>query len=381
MILLDAAATMALRPQALAAMRPFLRAYVGNPSSAHAGGRRAAVALDWARAEVRRALDAPEHRVVFTSGGTEAANLAIQGVALASPRGRRLVTTPIEHPSVLETCRFLSRFLDFRVELLGVDRAGRVNPARVADACGARATLVALALANSEVGTLQPVADVAEAAHAAGSPVFVDAVQAAGHVPFSARGLGADLLGIAAHKFGGPAGAGALLVGPDVALEPLLHGGGQQQGLRSGTPDVAGAVGLAAALAAATRGIGARAARTAAERDRFVARVLAEVRPRLPGARLTGDPHRRIPGHASFVFPGLAGETILVGLEQRGILCSSSSACRAGDDAPSPALVAMGYDADVAMGAVRFSWGPDVSAAQLGAAARAVGEVVRDVAA
>jgi cysteine desulfurase len=230
-------------------------------------------------------------------------------------------------------------------------------------------------LANNEVGTVQPVAELARIAHENGTPFHTDAVQAAGWLPLDVRTLGVDALSVSGHKLGAPKGIGALFVRGRLPLEPVLHGGGQERGRRSGTENVAGAVALATAVRLSQQGQGAAAASAVAARDAFIAAVLAEA----PDARLTGHPTSRLPGTASFVFPGTNGEAVLLELERHGIVSSSGSACAAGSEDASHVLLALGYDEDLARTAVRFSWGPEVSADQLAAVAPAVGDAVRTV--
>ncbi|XPP26161.1 MAG: cysteine desulfurase family protein [Leucobacter sp.] len=353
---LDAAATAPLRPEARAAMIAALDAGLGNASSVHSAGHRARVIVDDARERIAAALGARPGEVVFTSGGTEANNLAVIGLALANPRGRHLVTTPIEHPSVLESCRFLERVHGFEVSFVPVDASGLVDPAQVATVLREDTTLVTVGLANGEIGTVQPVPEIAALARARGALVHTDAVQAAATLPVSFGeggwpGTAVDAMTIAAHKFGGAQGAGALLLRRQLRIEPVLHGGGQEGGIRSGTENVPAIAGLAAAVQAASQGIGTRALALTRSRDELIERVLAEV----PGSRLTGHPAERLPGHASFVVEGVSGESLLVALDAAGVAASSGSACAAGKDEPSPVLLAMGVDPVLAQTAIRFT--------------------------
>jgi cysteine desulfurase len=353
---LDAAATAPLRPEARDAMIAALDAGPGNPSSVHSAGHRARALVDDAREQIASALGARPAEIVFTSGGTEADNLAVIGLALANPRGRHVITTPLEHPAVLESARYLERVHGFDVTLLPVDGFGLVDPSAVEAVLRSDTTLVSVGLANGEVGTVQPLPEIAAAARRRGALVHSDAVQAAASLPVSFGAGGwpgdsVDALTIAAHKFGGPQGVGALLVRSHLPLEPLLHGGGQELGARSGTENVPAIAGFAAAVRAASRDVGTRALALAASRDDLVARVLAEV----PGARLTGHPSERLPGHASFVVERTSGESLLVALDAAGIAASSGSACAAGKDEPSPVLLAMGFDPALAQTALRFT--------------------------
>jgi cysteine desulfurase len=376
MIYLDNAATTPVRREALEALWPHLGANFGNPSSHHEVGEAAAAALLEARRSVARSLHCRPGEVTFTSGGTESDNLAIKGIALGAPRGRHIVTTPIEHEAVLESCDYLRRLHGFEITLLPVDTDGRVDPAALDRALRPDTTLVSVHYANNEVGTVQPIAELARVAHAAGVPFHTDAVQAGGWLDLDVNTLGVDALSLSGHKLGAPPGIGAVFLRGRLPIEPLLHGGGQERGKRSGTENVAGAVALAVALRLAVEERADAATHTSTLRDQFVTTVLRET----PTARLTGHPTERLPGTASFVFPGTSGEAVLLELEQRGIVCSSGSACAAGSSEPSHVLTAMGLPADVAMAAVRFTLGAGTSAAEVTEAAASVRAAVAAVA-
>ncbi|WP_432533900.1 cysteine desulfurase family protein [Kineococcus arenarius] len=365
MIYLDHAATSPPRREVLEAVWPYLTQVTGNPSSAHGAGRAAKAGLDAARAGVAQVLGCRPGEVVFTGGGTEADNLAVTGITTAAPRGRRVVVSAIEHPAVLETARALTR-QGFRVDEVGVDEFGVVDLEQLERLVDDGTALVSVMLANNEIGTVQPLAEVSRVCRAHGVPLHTDAVQAAGHLSLDVDALGVDALSLSAHKFGGLRGCGVLFVRGSVPLEPLLHGGGQELGRRSGTADVAGAVGTAVALGLAEAAREEETARLGALRDRLVSGVLAGV----AGARLTGHPVQRLAHHASFCFPGVGGETVLAELEAAGVVCSSGSACSAGSEDASHVLLATGLDADAARTAVRFSMGP-------GTTARDVDEVLR----
>jgi len=362
---LDRAATAPVREEVLAAMWPHLAGDGGNPSSRHERGRRAADALEWARAEIAASVGARSGDVVITSGATEADNLAVRGIALAAPRGRRLLAAPTEHPAVLEACRALVRLHGFRLDLLPVDGAGLVNPREVAAAVDDDVALVAVALASSEVGTVQPMAEIAAAAHAAGARVHCDAVQAVGQLPTSLRDLGVDSLSIAGHKIGAPVGVGALIARRSLPLEPLLLGGRQESSRRAGTENVAAAVGLAVALRLASTGIGERAAALAARRDALRERVEAAV----DGLRLVGHPRQRLPGHLAWCVAGVESEPLLLRLNERGVMVSSGTACGEHADEPSEALLACGIDPELARGAIRLSFDDTTTPAELDHAA------------
>lgn len=384
MIFLDAAATTPVRREVLEAMWPYLTGEFGNPSSHHTLGEAAANALADARATVARALSCRPGEVTFTSGGTEADNLAVKGISLArqaaDPRHNRVVISAIEHPAVEESARYLERFHGFAVDVIPVDAYGQVTPEALAEVLRPETALVSVMYANNEIGTIQPVAALADIAHRHGIPFHTDAVQAAGWLSLDTKALGVDALSISGHKLGAPKGNGALYLRSRTRVEPLVHGGGQERGRRSGTENVAGAVALAKALTlVGTDEPGtaaeALAGRVAGLRDQFIQSVLDLV----PGAILTGHPRERLPSIASFCFPGTSGESVLLELERQGVVCSSGSACAAGSDAASPVLLALGIDAEVAQTAVRFSFDSTVGAAELEEAAAAVGAAVGNI--
>lgn len=395
---LDQAATASVRRPVLEAMWPHLTGDYGNPSSTHALGRRAADALEDARARIARILGVRAAQIVFTSGGTEADNLGVIGLALAAiaaGRDRHIVVGAVEHEAVLAAADHLARWHGVEVTRLGVDAFGRYSAVELEMLLRPGTALVAVQHANNEIGTVQPVDALVRSARAVGARVHVDAVQTAGWMPVvpAATGGGAgvdprpDAVAISGHKLGAPKGVGALILPTGAPIEPLIHGGGQERDRRSGTENVAGAVGLAVALELAEaerRGSGAPAgepaegpvADVAARRDRFIADLLAS----LPGATLTGHPTERLPAHASFVVPGVGGEPLLIALDERGIIASSGSACAAGRDEPSHVLLAMGFTPDEARTAIRFTGGASTTqeewaraATELAASARSLG--------
>ena len=363
MIYLDEAATTPLKRDVLAAMGPFLGPEFGNPSSHHEVGEAALRALDQARADIAGVLGARPGEITFTSGGTESDNAAVKGIALAEGRGRHVVVSAIEHPAVLESAAFLGR-TGFEVTTLGVDRDGLVDPDELATALRDDTTLVSIQLANNEVGTIQSLTELTALTRERDVPFHTDAVQAAGWLDLDVDRLGVQAMSISGHKLGAPKGVGVLYVRRRTPFEPLIHGGGQESGRRSGTENVAGAVGVAAALRLAS----GPADEVVKRRDTFIARVESGI----SGAVLTGHRTDRLPGSASFVFPGTSGESILLDLERRGIVCSSGSACAAGSDEPSHVLTAMGYDREVAQTAVRFTFGRSITEDDLTAAADAL---------
>jgi cysteine desulfurase len=378
MIFLDAAATTPVRREVLEAMWPYLTGDFGNPSSHHSLGESAATALAGARTGTGKALNCRPAEITFTSGGTEADNLAVKGIALArqaaDPALNRVVISAVEHPAVEESARYLERFHGFAVDVVPVDRFGKVTPEALAVVLRPETALVSIMYANNEVGTVQPIRQLAGLSREHGVPFHTDAVQAAGWLPLDTKLLGVDAMSISGHKLGAPKGNGALFVRSRTRIEPLLHGGGQERGRRSGTENVAGAVALATALSLVRPEQGLPA-HVAALRDDFIGGILAGV----PGAQLTGHPLERLPSVASFCFPGTSGESVLLELERQGVVCSSGSACAAGSDAASPVLLAMGIPAEVAQTAVRFSFDATVTAEELQEAAAAVRNAVGSV--
>lgn len=352
MIYLDHAATSPVLEDALRAAWPWLTAEFGNPSSTHEFGFRADAALNAARESIADLVDSRPSEVLFTSGGTEGNNFAIRGIALARPRGRHIVSARTEHESVLEAIEFLERQHGFSVSWLQPDREGRIFADQLRAALRNDSTLVSLMAVNNETGIVYPLEKFASVCAEFGVPLHTDAVQAPERLTnFAASGLAAAT--VSGHKFGAPKGSGFTLIRQSVAIEPLLAGGGQEFGFRSGTENVAWAVAIAKAFeelhgASNSAYFGALFGVT----NDFIAAVLENV----PGAALTGPREGRSPAIASFVFEGVSGERVLLGLEEKGIICSSGSACAAGSDEPSHVLTAMGYPEDLARTAVRFSF-------------------------
>jgi cysteine desulfurase len=315
--------------------------------------------MEWARGVVAQHIGARASEIVWTSGGTESDNLAIKGVALASrERGNHIVTTQIEHHAVLRTCEYLEQFHGFRVTYLPVDANGSVDLYALERAIGEHTVLASIMLANNEVGTIQPLAEIARLTRARGVPLHTDAVQATPSMRLDVAELGVDLLTLSAHKCYGPKGAGVLYVRRGTPLEAVIHGGHQERDRRAGTENIAAIVGLAAALQLVRHH---DSAALQLLRDRLIAGVLE----RVPGAMLTGHPTARLASNASFCFGGIAGETVLIALADRGIACSSGSACAAGQTEPSHVLRAMGLPDELAHTAVRFSLGTSTTADQI----------------
>ncbi|MFU8946381.1 cysteine desulfurase family protein [Mycetocola zhadangensis] len=368
MLYLDNAATTPVRREVLEAMWPYLTGEFGNPSSVHTVGERAATALADARSRVASVLGVRAGDVIFTSGGTEADNLAVKGIALGSPRGRHLVTTAMEHEAVLESVDYLRRLHGFEVSEVPLSPDGTVTADALASVLRNDTTLVSVMYANNEVGTIEDIPALSALTRERGIPFHTDAVQAAGWLDLSVSSLGVDALTLSGHKIGAPKGIGAAVVRGRVPLEPLIHGGGQERTRRSGTENVAFAVGLATALEIAESERADATARVAALRTDFITRVCELI----PGAILTGHPSRRLPGHASFCFPGTSGEAVLLELERRGVISSSGSACAAGSDEPSHVLTALGIAPDIAQTAVRFTFSTTITAAELESVANAL---------
>jgi cysteine desulfurase len=374
----DHAATTPMLPAAVEAVAAALRD-TGNPSSLHASGRRARRLVEESRERIAAAIGAAPYEVVFTGGGTESDNLALKGVfwarRAADPRRTRVLVSSIEHHAVLDTVEWLAAREGAQVELLPVDALGRVSPDTLRAALeesADTAAVVSVMWANNEVGTVQPVAALAAVAAEFGVPFHTDAVQAVGTLPVDVEASGVDALTLTGHKLGGPVGAGALVLGRDVPCVPLMHGGGQERDVRSGTLDTAGIAGLAVAVETAVAARPVVAARVAALRDELVAGVLA----RIPDARLNGDPEGRLPGNAHFTFAGCEGDSLLMLLDARGIECSTGSACSAGVARASHVLVAMGAEEPAARGSLRFSLGHTSTAADVAAVLDAIGPVV-----
>ena len=374
-IYLDHAATTPLRREALDAMLPFLTEDFGNASSAHTFGRRARAALDEAHERIATGLGASAREIVLTSGGTEANNLALKGAAWAGrARGHRIVTSTVEHHAVGHALAYLVKF-GFDVVELPVDRYGRVDPDQLDAVLDERTILVSVMLANNEVGTIQPIAEIGRRVRAhRGVLLHVDAVQAAPYLPIDVDALGADLLTIAAHKFEGPKGVGALYVRHGTHIVVQQQGGAQERHRRAGTEDVASAVGMATAfeLACAERAETGRRLRR--QRERLGSAVLAA-----PDTELTGHPTDRLPGILSVVARGTDGTAVALSLDLEGIACSVGSACTTGSTEVSHVLTAMGYPEEEARGALRMSLGRTTTDAEIDVAAEAIPRTIEQL--
>ena len=358
-IYLDHAATTPLDPQILELMLPYFTQQAGNPSSIHQLGRTALQALDDAREQVAMVLGCSRREIIFTGGGSEGANLAVKGAALAQRargRGAHLIVSTIEHHAVLHAAEYLQT-VGFELTLLPVDAAGIVHPDDLRAALRPDTVLVSVMYANNEVGTIQPIAELGAICREADVLFHSDAVQAVGMLPLDVEALNVDLFSITAHKFYGPKGVGVLYARRNTPLQPQIHGGGQERRRRAGTENIPAIVGLAAALAKAEARRPAYAARLSSLRDRLISGLLE----RIPQSRLNGDPIRRLPNNANLGFDCVEGESILLLLDQAGICASSGSACTSGSLEPSHVLTAMGLSTEWANGSVRFSLGQSSS--------------------
>jgi cysteine desulfurase len=371
-IYLDHAATTPLRPEVLDAMLPYLREHFGNPSSAHAFGRKTRDALDDAHERVASRLHAEAREIVFTSGGTEANNLALKGAAWAGKaHGHRIVTTAVEHHAVGHTLRYLEKF-GFEIVELPVDRYGRVDPDELEAALTDKTILVSVMLANNEVGTIQPIGQIAKRVKARrGVLLHVDAVQAAPYVEIDVGALGADLVSIAAHKFEGPKGVGVLYVRHGTHILAQQQGGEQERHRRAGTENVAGAVGLAAAYDLCSAERPDTVKRLKRMRDRLKSAVLG-----VDGTELTGHPKERLPGLLSVIARDTDGASVALSLDLEGIASSVGSACTTGSTEVSHVLAAMGYPDEEARGALRLSLGRTTIDAEIDTAIEVVPRVI-----
>ncbi|MDT5197426.1 MAG: cysteine desulfurase [Mycobacterium sp.] len=369
-VYLDHAATTPMHPAAIEAMTAVL-ATVGNASSLHTTGRAARRRMEEARETLAQLLGARPSEVIFTAGGTESDNLAVKGIYWARrdahPCRRRIITTPIEHHAVLDAIEWLVEHEHAEVTWLPVGPDGSVTASALRDALTEHddVALISIMWANNEVGTILPIAELAAVAAEFDIPMHSDAIQAVGQLPVDFAASGLSAMSVAAHKFGGPTGVGALLLRRDTACVPLLHGGGQERDVRSGTPDVAGAVAMATAASIAVEGLDGSRARISALRDRLIDGVLATI----DDAYLNGAAGaQRLPGNAHFTFRGCEGDALLMLLDAKGIECSTGSACTAGVAQPSHVLIAMGADPASARGSLRLSLGHTSTEADVDAA-------------
>ncbi len=362
-IYLDYAATTPVDRRVLDAMLPYFSGTFGNPSSVHRFGQQAEAAVDGARETVAGVLNCRPDEIVFTSCGTEADNLALRGAALAGRRGGWILTSRAEHHAVSKTAEQLAGRYSSRLEWLAVDADGMVQPETVEKALCGETVLVSVMYANNEIGTINPIREIAEVCHRAGVLFHTDAVQAAAYLPLDVQTLGVDLLSLGAHKFYGPKGVGALYVRKGTPLLPSQTGGGQESGLRAGTHNVPYLVGLAEALRLTAAERDERAAHVSPLRDRIIGTVLEEI----PSARLTGHAERRLANHASFAFEGVDGNLLLTLLDSASFACSSGSACKTGNPEPSEVMTAIGLSREWGLGSLRVTLGAGTTAEQVDA--------------
>jgi cysteine desulfurase len=364
MIYLDHAATTPVHPRVLDAMLPYFREHYGNPSSVHRFGQKAEAAVDEAREKTAAVMGCRPDEIVFTSCGTEADNLALRGAAMAgraASGGTWILTAKTEHPAVSKTAIQLEKEYGFQIEWLDVDEFGAVTPESLSKAVCNNTILASVMYANNEIGTINPIPELARIAKANRIPFHTDAVQAASYLDVKVDSLGVDLISLGGHKFYGPKGVGALYVRKGTNLLPHLTGGGQEFGLRAGTHNVPYIVGFAEALHLAAQEREERIARVKPLRDHIIGAVLEAI----PDSKLTGHPENRLPNHASFVFKDVDGNLLLQLLDSAGFACSSGSACKTGNPEPSEVITALGYPRDWALGSLRITLGKDTTAEQV----------------
>lgn len=372
----DHAATAPLRKEALDTMMPYLTTDFGNPSSMYTLANTARKGVEAARADVARVIHAPgprpERQVYFMSGGTEADNLAIQGTLSARARkGKHIITSSIEHPAIVHTLAYLEKQKLAEVTTLPVDKYGMISLEELSAAIRPDTILITIMAANNEIGTIQPLAEIGKLAWERDVWFHTDAVQAMGHMSIDVEAMHIDMLSMAAHKFGGPKGVGAFYLRRGIKLHPLIHGGEHEAGLRSGTENVAGIVGLATALTLADTNMDADM-----EKVKEISRIVTEGLLKIPYAFETGHPTNRLPGTVSFVFEAVEGESLVLGLDAKGISASSGSACSSGTLDPSHVLLAIGLPHEIAHGSLRLSFGPENTIEQAHYVAEAVTAVV-----
>lgn len=375
-IYLDYAATTPLDNEVQQAMAPYFDRSFGNPSSVHRLGQEAEAAVERSRRQLAQHLGCTADEIVFTGCGSESDNLAVRGAAFAARRSRgasHILTTPVEHDAVLKTAEDLHRHHGFDLELLPVDSYGRVLPDTLRERLRDDTAIVSVIHANNEIGTLNPIGDLARICRERGVPFHTDAVQAGAHLDLNVEDLGVSLLSLGAHKFYGPKGIGALYIRSGTQLTPLLTGGGQEHGLRAGTHNVPLVVGMAEAFELAQENQSERSRYVRQLRDRVIETVLADI----PDSQLTGHPELRSPNHASFVFAGIDGNQLLAALDLEGFACSSGSACKTGDPEPSKVLTALGLEPELALGSLRVTLGKETTRAEIDAFLSGLPTIVR----
>lgn len=371
-IYFDHAATTPVDPRVLEKMLPYFTQKFGNPNSQHAFGRETVCAVDDARDEIAACIGAKPSEIYFTSGGTEADNWALRGAAYSlANKGKHLIVSAVEHPAMIATAKELAK-KGFEVTFAEVDEYGAVDLEKLEKAIRPDTVFVGVMTANNEVGTIQPVKEIAALCKAKGIVFFTDAVQAAGAIPLNVKEIGADMLSFSAHKFYGPKGIGVLYIRSGLKIEKLVSGGHQERSMRGGTTNVPAVVGMAEALRIATQNLDENAAYVSAIRDRFIHRVLREI----PYVKLNGHPEKRLPANANFSFRYIEGESLLFSLDLKNIAVSSGSACSSGSLEPSHVLLAMGLPEGLAHGSIRFSFGKDNTMEEADYAVDALKEIV-----
>lgn len=372
LVYMDHAATTATLPEVAEAMVPYMIDTFGNPSSLYDFAKTSREAVDKARGRVAAAIGAEPKEIYFTSGGTESDNWALKGVAYAKKeQGNHIITSAVEHHAISHTCEWLEK-QGFTVTYLPVDRYGMVGPADVEAAITPETILISVMMANNEIGTIEPVAEIGTIAKRHGVLFHTDAVQAVGHIPVDVKAQNIDLLSLSGHKFHGPKGTGALYIRRGVRLSPLMHGGAQEQGSRAGTENVPGIVGMGMALSLAVEGMAEHTGRVTALRDKLIAGLRA-----IPKTHLNGHPEMRLPNNVNVVFEYIEGESILLLLNRRGIAASTGSACSSQSMEPSPVLMACGLPPEVVHGSLRLTLGEETTEEDVDYVISAVTEVVQ----
>jgi len=377
-IYLDSAASTPVADEVISEMIPYMKQQYGNPSSIHWFGRETARAIQLARKRVSEMIGASTREIIFTSGGTEADNFALKGASTyvrnRTPEKNKIITSSIEHDAVLEACKDLEN-MGFVVTYLPVTGEGLIRPSELKNAMSKDVSLVSIMLANNEVGTIQPVKEFTEIAHQAGVPFHTDAVQAVGKIPISVESLGVDMLSMSSHKINGPKGVGALYVKSGMKIAPIIHGGGQESELRSGTENVPGIAGFGKACELAAKRMGQYQTIVAGMRDYLVERVEREI----PHSRLNGSRIERTPNNAHFTFFGVSGEDLIIKLDENGIAASTGSACSVKKQKPSHVLKAMGFSYEEITGSLRFSLGMQNTKEEIDRTLGALSSVVREL--
>ncbi len=374
-IYLDHAATTAVSDTVLKAMLPFFTEHYGNASAVYRSGRESRKAVEKARKQTAKALGAETREILFTSGGSESDNMAIKGTAFAlQKKGKHIITTAVEHPAVLNACRWLEKH-KYDITYISPDNTGRICPGDIRNAIRSDTILISVMAANNEIGTIEPVAEIGQIAHENNIIFHIDAVQAMGIIPVNVNEWNADLLSLSAHKFCGPKGIGALYIRRGTRIEPLIHGGEQERGLRAGTENTACIVGLGQAIEEATLKRTENAKKMICLRDRLISGILSAV----PGSKLNGTEKERLPNNCNVRFEKIDGEALLLRLDLAGIAASSGSACTAGNQQTSHVLKAIGLSEEQARGSLRLTVGPENTEEEIDYTVRQIREITDDL--